>query len=246
MLEQSSGKINKLIIPIAIIVAGVIIAGAVYFSVKSSAPSVAPNNGQGQKADQPIVPQQPSSVDISKVKIEGSRFAGNPNAPVVMAYWGDFQCPFCKRLEETVVGQILKDYPDKVKIVIKDFQFLGADSQTAGWAARAVWEVDPEKYFEWHMAMYNKQDGENSDFGNKEDIVALTKTILGNSKGNKVAELMVSKQAEYQKAMDEDKAEGQSFGINGTPDSIIGKDLISGAQPYSAFKQIIDLALQGK
>lgn len=43
-----------------------------------------------------------------------------------------------------------------------------------------------------------------------------------------------------------EKIKGQSFGIDGTPGSIIGKNLISGARPYSAFKQVIDLYLEGK
>ncbi|MDO8739987.1 MAG: thioredoxin domain-containing protein [Candidatus Woesearchaeota archaeon] len=240
-----SEKINKLIIPFSIIIAGLIIGGAIYFSGKNSASPVATNNNQGQEINQPI--QQPSAdVDISKVKTSGIPFVGNANAPVVLATWEDFQCPFCKQLETTVIDQIVKDYPDKVKIVFKDFQFLGNDSQTAGIAGRAVWEVAPNKYFDWRMAIYDKQDNENSGWGSKDDIIALTKTILGAGNGDKVANLMNSKQSEYQKAIDNDKTEGGTFGINGTPGSIIGKNLISGAQPYSAFKQIIDLALQGQ
>ena len=45
--------------------------------------------------------------------------------------------------------------------------------------------------------------------------------------------------------MDDDKAEGTSFGINGTPGTIIGKQLISGAQPYATFKAAIDQVLAG-
>ena len=142
--------------------------------------------------------------------------------------------------------QLMNDYvkTGKVKVVFKDFQFLGPDSQTAGLAERAVWEVAPDKFYTWHKAMYDKQDNENGGWGNKVDILALTKSLGIDSV--KVEQLMTSKSAEYQKAMDADKAEGGAFGINGTPGSIIGKNLISGAQPYAAVKQLIDLALQGK
>jgi len=142
--------------------------------------------------------------------------------------------------------QLMKDYVNtgKVKVVFKDFQFLGPDSQTAGLAERAVWEVSPDKFYTWHKAMYDKQDNENGGWGNKADILALTKSLGIDSV--KVEQLMTSKAADYQKAMDADKAEGGAFGINGTPGSIIGKNLISGAQPYAAVKQLIDLALQGK
>ena len=163
-----------------------------------------------------------------------------------MAYWFDYQCPFCQRFENDAITQLMSEYvkTGKVKIVFKDFQFLGPDSQTAGLAERAVWDVAPDKFYTWHKAMYDKQDNENGGWGNKVDILTLTKGLGIDSA--KVEQLMTSKADEYQKAMDADKAEGGVFGINGTPGSIIGNNLISGAQPYATVKQLIDLALQGK
>ncbi len=234
---------NNLSIPVAIVIAGALIAGALYLGTSKGANTVAVNNQQGQQAAQQA---QGVAVDIAKVKTAGEPFVGSPNAPVTMAYWFDYQCPFCRRFEEDAMTQVMTNYvkTGKVKVVFKDFQFLGADSQTAGLAERAVWDVAPDKFYEWHKAMYDKQDSENSGWGNKADVLALTKSLGIDSA--KVEQLMTSKATEYQKAMDADKAEGGAFGINGTPGSIIGKNLISGAQPYSAVKQLIDLALQGK
>ena len=90
--------------------------------------------------------------------------------------------------------------------------------------------------------MFNKQDGENSGFGNKKDIINLTRTIPGIN-ADKVSQLMESKKDEYQKEQDTDKAEGAKFGINGTPGFVIGTQAISGAQPASVFAQIIDAEL---
>jgi protein-disulfide isomerase len=240
---QAPAQLNNLSIPIAIVIAGALIAGAVYLGTSKSSTTAGVNNNQPQQ-----VAQQPSgqAVDISKVKTAGDPFVGDPNAKVTIAYWFDYQCPFCKRFDEDAIVQIMNDYvkTGKVKIVFKDFQFLGADSQTAGLAERAVWDVAPDKFYAWHKAMYDKQDSENSGWGNKADILALTKSVGIDSA--KVEQLMTSKATEYQKAMDADKAEGGAFGINGTPGTIIGKNLISGAQPYAAVKQLIDLALQGK
>ena len=231
---------TTLTIPIAIIIAGVLIAGAVYLSTLKGVNTIAGN------VQSPQVVPQPVGVDITKIKTAGEPFVGNPNAPVTMAYWFDYQCPFCQRFDEDAMTKIMNDYvkTDKVKVVFKDFQFLGPDSQTAGLAGRAVWEVAPNKFYTWHKAMYDKQDNENSGWGNKTDILALTKSLGIDSV--KVEQLITSKAAEYQKAMDADKAEGSAFGINGTPGSIIGKNLISGAQPYAAVKQLIDMVLQEK
>lgn len=240
MNEQNK---NNLSIPASIIVAGILIAGAVYLSsgqrtVTSATSPAAPS--QQAQVGQPAA----QAADIAKVKIDGHPFIGNPDAPVTVAYWYDYQCPFCKRTEENTLPQLIDDYvkTGKVKIVYKDFQFLGEDSQNAGLAEHAVWEIAPEKFYSWHKAMYDKQDSENSGWGSKADILALTKSIGIDSA--KVEQLMASKAGEYQKAMDADKAEGSAFGVSGTPSFIIGKQLIVGAQPFSTLKAAIDEVLK--
>jgi len=59
----------------------------------------------------------------------------------------------------------------------------------------------------------------------------LTKTIVGIDAA-KVDELMTSKAAAYQQAMDADASEGATMGVGGTPSFLIGKQMIVGAQPY--------------
>src|ERR1019366_5971304 len=72
----------------------------------------------------------PPVVDSSKVSSEGVPFVGDPNARVTMAYWYDYQCPFCTQVEETVVGRLMTGYvqPGKLKILFKNYTFLGPDS----------------------------------------------------------------------------------------------------------------------
>lgn len=186
------------------------------------------------------------TVDITKVKITGQPSYGDANAPVVIAEWADYQCPFCKKMEQEVMSIVMQDYvkTGKVRIVYKDYAFLGADSQTVALAARAVWEAAPDKFHDWHEAVYDKQDAENSGWGSRIDILALTKSLGIDS--NKVGQLMTSKTGEYQKAIDADKAEGTAFGVNGTPAFIIGTQLISGFTPYATLKGAIDTLLAGK
>jgi protein-disulfide isomerase len=116
---------------------------------------------------------------------------------------------------------------------------------TAGLAARAVWEIAPDKFYEWHRAMFDKQDDENAGWGKKEDVLALTRTIAGIDVP-KVEQLMTDHAAEYQSAIQADGTEGSSMGIDGTPGAIIGKRLLVGAQPYDQFKAAVDAALAGK
>jgi protein-disulfide isomerase len=232
---------RDLLTPIAIIITGVMISGSIVWSARLQSQLIA----QSIAANQSESAQPPASpVDIAKVNLQGEPFIGKADAPVVMAYWFDYQCPFCKQNEENVFPQAIKDYVDtgKLKIVFKDFQFLGADSQTAGLAARAVWEVAPDKFHDWHKAMFDHQGEENSGWATKDKILALTKSVPGIDVA-KVEELMTSKSEEYAKAMKADQAEGGSMGVSGTPAFIIGKRLIDGALPYETLKAAVDAAL---
>lgn len=230
---------NNLATPIAIVIAGAIIAAAMFWGGKAGSNNA--KDAQALDAGQP----QAQAVDAAKVKTAGVPFIGQANAKVTFVFWSDYQCPFCKRFQSDAIQQTIAEYVNsgKVKIVFKDFAFLGPDSQTAAIAARAVWEVNPAKFSLWHETMFTNQDAENGGWGTKADIIAMTKTILGESQASKVASLIDSKKAEYQKAIDADKAEGNSFGVNGTPGAIIGKTFINGAQPYSAVKAAIEKAL---
>ncbi|MBI2042063.1 MAG: thioredoxin domain-containing protein [Candidatus Nealsonbacteria bacterium] len=221
---------SKYIVPIAIVAAGLLIAGAVYLSAgkNTSVPVIADNN--------------PS---IANVDMQGEPFIGDSNAPVTLAYWLDFQCPFCQRFDLQTLPMIVDNYVKigKLKIVFKDFQFLGADSQDAGLAAKAVWELYPKSYFKWHQTMFNAQDGENSGFGDINSIIQLIRKETPEIDADKIAKHVQEKRSEYQQEQDADKAEGGSFGISGTPGFVIGSQTISGAQPINVFTQLIDAEL---
>lgn len=185
-----------------------------------------------------------STIDISKVNVAGSPFTGDVNAPVTVAFWSDYQCSFCKKAHQEVITQIIANYADsgKVKIVYKDLAFLGANSTTIALAARAVWEVAPDKFEAWHALMFEKQ-GNPVGWGSKADVLAATKSL--GIDDVQIGQLMDSKAAQYQAALDADKAEGATFGITSTPSFIIGKQRIVGAQSYATFQAAIDTVLAG-
>ncbi len=233
-------KLAQLSTPFSVLAAGILIAGAVLWNHGHPAvPTTAAVAGQ---------PPPAQTADISKVKTAGDPYMGNPNALITIAYWYDYQCPFCQRNEEQAMPQLIKDYVDtgEAQIVIKDFQFLGADSQTLGQTARGVWEVAPDKFYAWHKAVYDSQGTENTGWATPEKIRSITVGVLGATDTDKVLALVKTNGTTYQKAMDTDKAEGSEFGVTGTPSFIMGTHLLIGAQPYSAIKQLVDLTLEGK
>ncbi len=230
---KNSSAIEKYLTPIAVVVGALIIAGAFAF-------------GSGaKKADDGSQPTA-QAVNIKDVKIADSPYIGDANAPVTMAIWFDYQCPFCKQLELNVTSQLFDQYvkTGKVKIVFKDFQFLGKDSDTDAEFARAMWEAYPDKYYEWYKAMFVAQDDEgDKGFGDLASVQALTAKIPGVDVA-KVTKLMTDKKAEYDAKIAADRAEGQAMGINGTPAIIIGTKLLSGAQPITAVTALLDAELK--
>lgn len=223
-------------VPGAIVVAGVAVAAALYFGLaqKSGTPSA---HGDGQ----------PVAVDIKDVKTAGDPYIGKADAPAVLASWEDYQCPFCKQFETTVLPSLVKKYvvTGKLKIVFKDFAFLGNDSVTASEYARAIWDIYPAQFESWHAAMYEAQDEEGDrGFGNVASIDALIKSKFPQIDDAKVKARIASQKKEYDAAIAADRAEGGNFGINGTPGFVTGTALISGAQPLSAFTAAIDAQLK--
>lgn len=216
-------KTNNFSIPIAIVLAGIVIAAAIYFNDGRKIEPVTNN----KKINQVQV------VDIKNVKAEGEPFVGNPNAPITIAYWFDYQCPACKYHENNFIDPLVEEYvkTGKVKVVFKDFAFLSEDSQTLGITARAVWEAYPDKFYEWHKTIFANQGEERSGWATKTVIDNLTRKVSGIDIKT-IDNLIAKNKVKYLAEMNDDKAEGSSFRINSTPSMIIGTELIVGAPRY--------------
>ncbi|MEK7212587.1 MAG: thioredoxin domain-containing protein [Patescibacteria group bacterium] len=241
---MNTNETNKYFLPIAIVVAGLLIAGAVIWNgLRPAGPTGTAGTGTAPK------------VNIKDVKTDGNPFIGATNAPVTIAFWSDFQCPFCKSAEVGGVPQIptppsvpeiIKNYVDtgKVKIVFMDFAFLGNDSITAALYNRSVWKLYPNQYFAWRTAMYVAQDEEGDQgFGDVASIDKLNAKIPDLDAAKIAADVEANK-AVYQAMIDSDKAEAQKVGINATPSFIIGTEVIAGAYPFAKLQSVIDPLLK--
>jgi len=213
----------------------VIVAGAIYF-------------GHGlQPAAQQGTTGEPTAaaVDIKNVKTAGQPVVGNASAPVEVAVFFDYQCPFCKQFDQTVLSQIYTNYVQtgKVKVVLKDFDFIGPDSLVASEYSHAVWDLYPDKFYAWYSAMFAAQDEENKGFGDEASIQKLTAGIAGIDAA-KVAAQVKAKKSDYDAAIQANFTEGQTYGIQGTPSVIVGKTLLQGNQTYAAVSALIDAELK--
>ncbi|MDB5244383.1 MAG: hypothetical protein JWN18_253 [Parcubacteria group bacterium] len=234
---------NKYFLPAAVIVAGLFIGGAVLW-----------NGSHGSTATGNTGAAAPE-VDIKKVKMDGNPYLGKADAPVTIAFWSDFQCPYCKAFETggvegittpAALPEIIKNYVDqgKVKVVFMDFTFLGQDSIAAALYGRSVWKLYPNQYFAWRTAMYTAQDAEGDQgFGDTASIDKLNATIPGLDAA-KIAADVKANTAAYQAMVDSDRAEAGKAGVSATPSFVLGKQVIAGAYPYATFQAAIDSLLK--
>lgn len=239
MEMNNTPGMNPYLVPVAIVLAGLFIGGAVVWN--GMRPAGTANNDA-------VV-----TVDIKDVKTDGVPFIGNPNAPITVAFWSDFQCPFCKAFEvghpqvatPPALPEIIKNFVDtgKVKVIFKDVVFLsprmGMDSQTGVEYSLAVWKLYPELYFTWRTAVFEAQDEEGAGFGDAKSIDALNATIAGIDAA-KVAADVIANKAAYDAVAQATTQEAQKLGVRATPSFIVGKQLIEGAQPYAAIAPAIE------
>ncbi len=232
---------SNLYLPLAIVAAGALIGLGVFYGLSRNAPS-----GAGAPS---------ANVDIRDVQIDGNPFIGKADAPVVVAYWSDYQCPFCKAVEmggvpgisiTPALPQLIEEYVDtgKVKLVFKDYPFLGDDSIMGALYEHAVWHLYPDTFYTWRTAMMKAQDDEgDAGFGDEASIVTLIKTIPGLDAAKLKADVAANRAA-YQESIDADRTEGSALGITGTPAFITGTTLIPGAVEFDTFKRAIDEQLK--
>jgi protein-disulfide isomerase len=165
----------------------------------------------------------------------GAPFRGGKNAKVVIQEWADFQCPFCARVQPTM-EEILKEYGDRVKIVWRDkpLSFHPNAHLAAELAREALEERGPDAFWKMHAKLFaNQQKLSRDDLDNYAADLGLDKT--------KVARALDG--STHKAVIDADDKIGTDIGITGTPAFLINNYYVSGAQPFSKFKKVIDKAL---
>ncbi|NCN99486.1 disulfide bond formation protein DsbA [Candidatus Pacearchaeota archaeon CG_4_10_14_0_2_um_filter_35_33] len=208
------------------------------------------NGTTGQAAQQPTqLPSQPSQVEASA---DDDAFLGDENAPVEIIEFSDYQCPFCRKFWTETLPLIKSEYIDtgKVKFVYRDFPLTSIHpaAQPAAEAAECVREKGgDEAYFKMHDKIFqegNILDGGDPIKGPVQGTAQFGTTELkkwAKDIGYDISSCLDS--GKFKSEVQKDLADATSAGGQGTPYFIINGKPLSGAQPFSAFKQIIDAEL---
>ncbi len=221
-------------VPIAIVLAGIIIAGAMYFS-----------DGQKAITSEPI--KKVSGLDQIRPVSEDDHIRGNPNAPLVIVEYSDTECPFCSRFH-TTMKQVMTDYGKDGKVAWvyrhSPLDQLHSKSRQEATALECANELGGNDKF-WAYADRIYQITPANDGLDLAELPKIAEFIgLDVAKFNTC--LVSNKYAEKIQA---DLDNAQATGGQGTPWSIvIAKDgnryPLNGAQPYAQVKQLIDSLLK--
>jgi protein-disulfide isomerase len=179
------------------------------------------------KAKTPVVVSlEPPRLAVSEA---GRPAKGPEGAPITMIEFSDFQCPFCQRAYATV-QQVLSTYGDRIRFVYRHYPL--PNHPAAGPAAEASLCADEQgQFWPYHDRLFANAE-RLSDADLKRHAVDVG---LDAAKFNACFD-----SHKFQDEVAEDFAAGNSLGVNGTPAFFVNGRLLSGAQPFEAFKELID------
>ena len=173
-------------------------------------------------------------VNRPQVNLNGM---GDPNAPVKIIEYSDFQCPYCERFTLETEQQLIDAYIVTGKVYFEYHSFGDFIGPESGRAAEAAYCAgDQNKFWEMHDIIFANQTGENAgDFADKRLTAFANKLGLDMGKFNDCFT-----NGKYADQVKQDGVAGQQAGVKATPSFTINGTLLEGAQPFSAFQTAID------
>lgn len=186
-------------------------------------------------AAQPQGIQVPNNVRRLVVDISGHPSIGPDDATVTLVEFSDYECPYCKRWHDEVFAQLLTEYGDRVKFVYRNMPIIGRNAVQTAQAAYCAGEQGA--YWEYHDALFSYR----YDFGGQ--AYELYARDLGLDTD---ALLECISSGRYADEVERDLQTARDLGISSTPTFFLNGIQVVGAQPYSVFKQLIDMELAGE
>lgn len=233
--------LGSFVIGVSVLISG----GVIKFGSPTTVPAAQPQAAQPQPA--------PAAPTSAKVSVDDDPVLGDKNAKVTLIEFSDYECPFCKRHFDQTYPQLKKDYIDtgKVKLVYRDYPLPFHDPMATyeAQAANCAKEQGGDTtYFKMHDEIFKTTTSNGN--GLTKDQVRKIAADLGLNAGNIIA---CADGDKYKDEVAKDIADGSAAGVSGTPTFFISKSdpsgtiegtILVGAQPYSAFQQVIDPLLK--
>lgn len=170
------------------------------------------------------------------IPTEGHITLGPREAPIVIVEFADFQCPYCRRFHEETFQLLMDAYPGKIRFVYRNLPLTQIHSEALPAAIASRCANDQDAFWKYHNRLFsNELLGENIYIQYAADLgldTAAFKSCIDSGK--------------HEEFIRSDMDFAINLGVQSTPTFFINGLAIVGAQPLSAFKQLIDKELAGE
>ncbi len=160
---------------------------------------------------------------------------GDPNAPVTVYEYSDYQCSACGYFAKQHKPKIEDDYikTGKVRLIFRNFAFLGQESV---WAAEAAYcAAEQGGFWAYHNKLFANQRGGNRGAFSKPNLVRFAREL-----GLKVEDFQrCLDSGRYRQKIQDELREGEAQGVNSTPSFIVNGQLVRGAD-YLRLRELIE------
>jgi len=167
------------------------------------------------------------------------RAIGPTSAPVTVEVWSDYQCPFCQRFATTWEPALADKYAadGRIRIVYRDFAFIGDESVDASIAARSAEQQG--KYWPYHDYLFANQNGENKGWFSGSRLAGIAQAV-----GLDIGAFNAARSdAAIKQAVLAETAQGRALGITGTPTLVIGGEVRTDIKTYDQLEAAVEAAL---
>jgi len=248
---KKSTPTGMIIAMIAIVAVAAFFAGSYFSNLNSDTVTQSDLDSAIAKLESKIASiQSPSGLPSQPIKISADNdpVRGNPDAPITIIEFSDFQCPFCARFHVQTLPSILEEYIDtgKVNLVYRDFPIQSIHPNALPAAVAAECANEQGKYWQYHDTLFERQNTWSkldtgsviSTFSQYAADVGLEQQQFDSCLGS----------GKYLQEVQQDLNDGRTYDITGTPGFFIGNEnigfvKIDGAQPFESFKRVIDSQL---
>ncbi len=233
-------NLDTFAIPLAIVIAGAIIALGIFLANKNSTKTDTTDvSGIGTTNAADDSGFSNAATNIGTGAILGNR----DTAKVAIVEYSDYLCSYCQRHVEETLDKLITDYVDtgEVIYVFKDFPIHGSVADSIAMAGKYVYATGGiDKFLPYHKGAFMLEDND-----------AIYDYVAGLGFDRSAVKNAVETNM-YKDEIDVEYSEGGTAGITGTPGFVVGTfdsdgnvtgKLIAGAYPYDSFKTVIDSML---
>ena len=183
----------------------------------------------------PATPEDNLAAELERRDPQDPMALGEPDAPVVMIIYSDFQCPFCRSWARDTKPELQRFVDDgTLRLEWRDFPYLGPESSLAALAGRAA--ADQDLFWEFHDELYEQDFSPNNGAITPEALEVWAGAAGLDADG--FAEAINT--TEHQEQVFADRDEGVAVGVTGTPAFLVNGVPIIGAQPTPTFVQAVE------